>query len=98
MARPPPGGNKSTGQPEKGETRLQPAKIAVIGIDLDKNSSSLAALDGNGTVVKRRRMRPDSIIAFAKDLPVSGGAKRSDRPLLMKMRVLLGHFDGRSRE
>ena len=70
MARPPPGDNKSTGQPEKGGTRLQPAKIAVIGIDLDKNSSSLAAPDANGTVVKRRRMRPDSIVAFAKDLPV----------------------------
>ena len=70
MARPPPGGNKSTGQPEKGGTRLQPVKIAVIGIDLDKNSSSLAAPDANGTVVKRRRMRPDSIVAFAKDLPV----------------------------
>ena len=54
--RPRPGGNKSTGQPEKGETRVQPAKIAVIRIDLDKNSSSLAALDGNGTVVKRRHV------------------------------------------
>src|ERR1700761_4779038 len=45
------------------------AKIAVIGIDLGKNSCSLAALDGNGAVVKRRRMRPDTIVAFAKDLP-----------------------------
>jgi hypothetical protein len=49
---------------------MQPAKIAVIGVDLGKNSCSLAALDGNGAVVKRRRMWPDSIVAFAKDLPV----------------------------
>ena len=35
--------------------RMQPAKIAVIGVDLGKNSCSLAALDGNGAVVKRRR-------------------------------------------
>jgi transposase len=45
------------------------AKIAVIGIDLGKNSCSLAALDGNGAVVKRRRMRPDTIVAFAKNVP-----------------------------
>jgi transposase len=48
---------------------MQPAKIAVIGVDLGKNSCSLAALDGNGAVVKRRRMRPDSIVAFVKDWP-----------------------------
>jgi len=37
---------------------MQPAKIAVIGVDLGKNSCSLAVLDGHGTVVERRRMRP----------------------------------------
>jgi transposase len=49
--------------------RMQPAKIAVIGIDLGKNSCSLAALDSNGAVVKRRRVRPDSTVAFAEGLP-----------------------------
>ena len=47
----------------------QLAGIAVIGIDLGKNSCSLAALDGKGAVIKRWRMRPASIVAFAKDLP-----------------------------
>jgi transposase len=43
-------------------------RIAVIGIDLGKNSCSLAALDEKGAVVKRRRLRPDSIPSFTKDL------------------------------
>jgi transposase len=47
----------------------QLAEVAVIGIDLGKNSCSLAALDGKGAVIKRYRMRPASIATFAKDLP-----------------------------
>ena len=43
--------------------------IAVIGIDLGKNSCSLGALDASGTVVKRRRMQPDSLAAFTAGLP-----------------------------
>ena len=43
-------------------------RIAVIGIDLGKNSCSLAALDDRGAVVKRRRLRPDSILTFTRDL------------------------------
>ncbi len=43
-------------------------RIAVIGIDLGKNSCSLAALDDKGAVVRRRRMRPDSIASFTKDV------------------------------
>ncbi len=43
-------------------------QIAVIGIDLGKNSCSVVALDQTGAVVKRRRMRPESIVAFSKDL------------------------------
>ena len=31
-------------------------QIAVLGIDLGKNSCSLVGLDQNGAVVKRRRM------------------------------------------
>jgi transposase len=39
--------------------------IVMIGIDLGKNSCSVAALDECGAVVLRRRMRPASIIGFA---------------------------------
>lgn len=38
--------------------------IVMIGIDLDKNSCSLAALDESGAVVLRRRMRPGGIADF----------------------------------
>ena len=44
-------------------------QIAVLGIDLGKNSCSVAGLDSSGAVVKRRRMRPGSIPAFTSDLP-----------------------------
>src|ERR1700731_3628202 len=44
-------------------------KIAILGIDLGKNSCSLVGLDGQGKVVKRRRMRPASIVGFTKSLP-----------------------------
>jgi hypothetical protein len=40
--------------------------IAVLGIDLGKNSCSVVGLDGTGAVVKRRRMRPESIAAFTE--------------------------------
>ena len=44
--------------------------IVMIGIDLGKNSCSVAALDECGAVVLRRRMRPASILEFAaKHLP-----------------------------
>lgn len=39
--------------------------IVMIGIDLGKNSCSVAALDESGAVVLRRRMRPASIVGFA---------------------------------
>src|SRR5579859_8155607 len=39
--------------------------IVMIGIDLGKNSCSEAALDEQGSVVLRRRMRPTSIVEFA---------------------------------
>jgi transposase len=44
-------------------------KIAVLGIDLGKNSCSLVGLDDTGAVVKRRRMRPESIPAFTRTMP-----------------------------
>lgn len=43
-------------------------QIAVLGIDLGKNSCSLVGLDQAGAVVKRRRMRPESIPAFTKTM------------------------------
>ncbi len=44
-------------------------EIAVLGIDLGKNSCSLAGLDASGAVVKQRRMRPENIALFAVTLP-----------------------------
>ncbi len=43
-------------------------QIAILGIDLGKNSCSLVGLDHAGAVVKRRRMRPESIPAFTKTM------------------------------
>src|SRR6201994_774559 len=44
-------------------------QIAVLGIDLGKNSCSVVGLDSTGAVIKRRRMRPESIAAFTEKLP-----------------------------
>jgi transposase len=44
-------------------------EIAVLGIDLGKNSCSLVGLDETGAVIKRRRLRPESIPAFTKSMP-----------------------------
>ena len=45
--------------------------VQVVGIDLGKNSCSLVGLDASGQVVVRRRMRRDSIVAFAAKVPGS---------------------------
>lgn len=42
--------------------------IAVVGIDLGKNSCNVVALDNTGAVVKRRRMRRESIAEFTAKL------------------------------
>ncbi|HEX5845800.1 MAG TPA: IS110 family transposase [Rhodoplanes sp.] len=44
-------------------------QIAVLGIDLGKNSCSVVGLDHAGAVVKRRRMRPESIPGLTKTMP-----------------------------
>ena len=68
MARPSsPHGATLAGQPEGNGSQM--TRIAVLGIDLGKNSCSVAGLDSSGAVVKRHRMRPGSIPAFTKDLP-----------------------------
>ena len=43
--------------------------IAVLGIDLGKNSCSLAGMDAAGAVVMRKRMTRDAIVTFASTLP-----------------------------
>ena len=43
-------------------------QIAVMGIDLGKNSCSVVGLDPTGRVVLRRRMRRESIVALAAKL------------------------------
>jgi transposase len=43
--------------------------IAVLGIDLGKNSCSLVGLDAGGRVVLRRRVRRETVLAFGAKLP-----------------------------
>lgn len=43
--------------------------IAVLGVDLGKNSCSVVGLDATGKVVVRRRMRRETVIVFAAKLP-----------------------------
>jgi transposase len=43
-------------------------KIAVLGIDLGKNSCSLVGLDPSGAVVLRRRVKRETLIALAAKL------------------------------
>lgn len=43
--------------------------IMILGIDLGKNSCSVAGLDADGKVVLRRRMQPKTIVGFASKLP-----------------------------
>ncbi len=44
--------------------------IAVLGIDLGKNSCSVAGFDETGHVVLRRRLTRDGVVRFAAGLPV----------------------------
>src|SRR5262245_42100966 len=43
--------------------------IAVLGIDLGKNSCSLAGLDATGAVVLRRKISREGVAAFTASLP-----------------------------
>lgn len=43
--------------------------IAVLGIDLGKNSCSLAGMDAAGALVMRKRMTRDAIVTFATNFP-----------------------------
>ena len=44
-------------------------RIAVLGIDLGKNSCSVVGLDASGRVVLRRRLHRDGVIRLAAGLP-----------------------------
>ena len=44
-------------------------EIAVLGIDLGKNSCSVAGLDASGRVVLRRRLDRNGVVKLAADLP-----------------------------
>src|SRR5271168_5521875 len=44
-------------------------EIAILGIDLGKNSCSVVGLDTGGAVVKRRRMRRETLAMFTQKLP-----------------------------
>ena len=43
--------------------------IAVLGIDLGKNSCSVVGLDSSGKVVLRRRLSRDGVVKLASGLP-----------------------------
>jgi transposase len=44
-------------------------QIAVLGIDLGKNSCSVVGLDASGRVVLRRRLQRESVVKLAAELP-----------------------------
>lgn len=61
--------------------------IAVLGIDLGKNSCSLAGMDAAGSVVVRKRVTREGVIAFAATLA----------PCIIAMEACCGaHFMGRT--
>ena len=61
-------------------------QVAVLGIDLGKNSCSIVGLDDGGAVVLRRRMRREGVIKLAVKL----------KPCVMAMEACCGaHHLGR---
>ena len=46
-------------------------QIAVLGIDLGKNSCSVVGLDASGRVVLRRRMHREGVVKLAAGLPAA---------------------------
>lgn len=48
---------------------MRKPNIAVLGIDLGKNSCSVAGLDETGRVVLRRRLNRDGVVQFAAGIP-----------------------------
>ena len=63
--------------------------VSVLGVDLGKNSCSVVGLDATGKVVVRRRMRRETVIAYAGTLP----------PCVVAMEACCGaHHMGRALE
>jgi transposase len=60
--------NQRSLAPGAEERSMSKTPIAVLGIDLGKNSCSLAGLDASGAVVLRRRMSRDGVLAFTAKL------------------------------
>ena len=48
---------------------MQKLVVSVLGVDLGKNSCSVAGLDAAGAVVMRRRMTRKGLIKFISKLP-----------------------------
>jgi transposase len=44
-------------------------QIAVLGIDLGKNSCSVVGLDAKGRAILRQRLQRDSVVKLASGLP-----------------------------
>ena len=60
-------------------------EIAILGIDLGKNSCSVVGLTAGGAVIKRRRLQPENLSMFTQDLrDCDGGVLRCapSRPCL----------------
>ena len=66
MARPSSSSVTLAGQPKERSGSMQ---IAILGIDLGKNSCSVVGLDVAGRVVLRRRLRRDGVIKLAAGMP-----------------------------
>jgi transposase len=72
---------------EQEERNMTKATIAVLGIDLGKNSCSIAGLDASGAVILRRRTTREGVIKFVASLP----------PCAVAMEACCGaHFMGRA--
>src|SRR5258707_4786594 len=66
MARPSSSSVTLAGQPKERSGSMQ---IAILGIDLGKNSCSVVGLDVAGRVVLRRRLGRDGVIKLAAGMP-----------------------------
>ena len=68
MGRPSSPGRK-IGREHEGEGRWRSPIVAVLGIDLGKNSCSVAGLDEAGQIVLRRRLTRDGVVRLAAGMP-----------------------------
>lgn len=57
--------------------------VAVLGIDLGKNSCSVVGLDETGRVVLRRRLSREGVVRLAADMPACVMAMEAESPTAM---------------